>query len=342
MARRTKTGDPVALWRRLINRLENFEQRLESDDLREQVRALVPAVHLLRDLGSSLVPADAAKSARDRILYYLRRYPLTIIAGDELGVVSGISEYARRVRELRVEYGWPIYSGTTAKEMLEEELISGTGEVFGSELPTEAIRAMKADDYVLVGEQDRDAAHRWHLANDIRKMRHLSMRDRLLLYLRENVGKPVTGEELRYVAGDAQSWPRRTRELRTEEGWPVATRNSGRPDLPIGVYVLEADRQSPPHDRHIPDPVRVAVLERDRFRCRCCGWHPSERTSGDPRALLELHHIEHHAEGGSNEPDNLITLCNVHHDEVHRHEIKDRKRFFEWLSNECRRKPGGL
>jgi hypothetical protein len=30
-----------------------------------------------------------------------------------------------------------------------------------------------------------------------------------------------------------------------------------------------------------------------------------------------LHHRKHHAAGGKNVADNLITLCNVHHDAVH-------------------------
>ena len=333
MARLAQTSGPEQIRRRLIDLLYDFEHRLREDDLREQVQALVPAVHALRDLGSSLMP-EHGNSARKRILYYLRRYPLTVIAGDELGVVSGISEYARRVRELRVQFGWPIYSGRTAKEMLEEDEVEGTGDLFGTELPASAIREMQADDYVLIGEQDRDAAHRWNVANTIRKL-DMSVRDRILRYLRENAGQPVTGEELRYVANGATEWGRRTRELRTQEGWPVVTRSSGRPDLDIGVYVLEADRQSPPHDRNIPDPVRVAVLERDDFRCRCCGWEPTERKPGDPRALLELHHIEHHFEGGSNEEDNLIALCNVHHDDVHRKRLNGKKELFDWLNAGC-------
>ena len=326
MARHTKMGDPDQLRRRLIELIGNFERRLEEDDLREQVKALVPAVHLLRDLGSSLVPGDSADSARDRILYYLRRYPLTVIAGDELGVVSGISEYARRIRELRVQCGWPIYSGQTAKEMIEGEV----GEAIDPNLP--AIHVMKANDYILVGAQDRDAAHRWNMANTIRKL-NLPVQGRILRYLRENVGQAVTGEELRYVAKGATEWGRRTRELRTEEGWPVATRSSGRAGLSVGVYVLEADRQLPPHDRNISDSVRVTVLVRDAFRCRCCGWEPTSRMPGDPRALLELHHVKHHAEGGSNEEENLITLCNVHHDEVHRRKLNGAEPFFEWLGS---------
>src|SRR5690606_15138753 len=104
-------------------------------------------------------------------------------------------------------------------------------------------------------EPDTDAARRWHVANRIRKL-NVGVRERVLAYLRENVGHPVFGEELAYVAKQAGDWPRRTRELRTEFGWPVATKTSGRPDLSIGVYVLEEDRQAPEHDRHIPDAVR--------------------------------------------------------------------------------------
>jgi hypothetical protein len=191
--------------------------------------------------------------------------------------------------------------------MVEDEIAAGTGSLFGPSVPHAAIMAMKTDDYILVGEQDRDAAYRWNLAKAIRELakQGVSVQDRILRYLRENVGQPVTGEELRYVAKEATEWGRRTRELRTEEGWPVATKNSGRPDLPVSVYVLEADRQAEPHDRKIPDTVRVSVLERDGFRCRCCHWDPTWRKTGDPRALLELHHIEHHVAGGSNETDKV-------------------------------------
>src|SRR5690625_1033917 len=153
MARLAQTSGPEQIRRRLIDLLYDFEHRLREDDLREQVQALVPAVHALRDLGSSLMP-EHGNSARKRILYYLRRYPLTVIAGDELGVVSGISEYARRVRELRVQFGWPIYSGQTAKEMLEEEEADGIHDLFGPELPASAIREMKADDYVLIRSEE--------------------------------------------------------------------------------------------------------------------------------------------------------------------------------------------
>ncbi len=182
----------------------NFEQELESENLREKVLALIPCFNHLRELGKSLIPAKVAKSARDRILHYFLKYPRVIIKGDELLVISGIQEYARRVRELRTEFGWP-----------------------------------------------------------------------------------------------------------------VMTINSGRPDLDVGVYLLEADRQSPEHDRQIKDAVKREVLRRDGYKCTKCNWSHEEWNRSDPRHL-ELHHAKPHAEGGENTEDNLITLCTVCHDDIHR------------------------
>ncbi len=120
----------------------------------------------------------------------------------------------------------------------------------------------KIGTYFLVVILKGDAAHRWRIANEIRKKK-LGVRDKILEYMRRNVGKHITGEELRYIANDRSEWARRVRELRTEFGWPITTKSTGRPDLPVGVYALEQDRQSPPHDRKIPDSVRREVLRRD-------------------------------------------------------------------------------
>lgn len=263
----------------------------------------------MRDIGKALIPVEYASAARDRILYYFWQYPGTIINGDELLVVSGIQEYARRLRELRVQFGWAIVSGVTIKEMGEDE---------AEEVPDE-LKAMKPNEYILLSAvEDRDAAHRWHVANTIRKERG-SARGRILKLLRANVGRGVTNEELRYVAGDKTEWARRVRELRTEHGWPIATKTTGRPDLGVGVYVLQADRQSPEHDRSIPDDVRRQVLRRDGYECRMCGWSHEEWNPSDPRHL-ELHHTEHHVKGGANVAENLKTLCTVCHDKVHHRE----------------------
>jgi len=317
MPRRSSVSDPEALRTELISLLTEFEQHLKNGDLRQQVRELIPANRLLRDLGGSLLRDETATSARDRILRYLINYAKEIIESEELMVIGGISEYARRVRELRVEFGWKIITGYTVREMIHEDQ-----DAF-SDNP--ALLEMKPDDYMLISTiQDRDAAYRWRLANEIRKDNRLSMRDKILKFLRNNVGAEVSGEELRYVADNRSEWARRVRELRTEQGWPIATQNEGRPDLPIGVYVLEENKQAQAHDRRIKDTVRRAVLVRDKYSCRKCGWNKDKMDPADPRHL-EVHHEVPHIEGGANTADNLVTLCNICHDDVHREAKKKKK-----------------
>ncbi len=288
---------------------------MENNDLRGKVIALIPAFHKLRDLGSSLITTTQSLSARDRVIAYLQHYPKTVVDGDELMVVSGIGEWARRLRELRVQSGWWIYSGVTFKDMADDqpEDAASLEELLGVDA-----RKIKPDQYVLMRpDQDRQAAHRWHVLNDVRKKK-ISVKDKIIEYLRKNVNDQITGEELKYLAKDKKEWARRVRELRTQDGWPIVTRNSGRQDLPVGVYVLEEDRQAFEHDRGIPDPVRVAVLQRDGSKCVECGWNRTMSTPGDPRHMLELHHKQHHKDKGENTVENLVTLCNVHHDEIHR------------------------
>jgi hypothetical protein len=177
---------------------------------------------------------------------------------------------------------------------------------------------MKVTEYLLKADEPNEAAaRRWKVANGIRNGNG-SVQDKVLRYLRANVGQQVTSEELRYVAKDKTEWARRSRELRTQLGWPVTTRFSGDPSLPVGVYVLAEDKQAPPHDRHISEKTRRTVLKRDGYRCRAagCGW-PEGYDREHDRRFLEAHHLVHHANKGSNDPDNLVTLCNICHDEVH-------------------------
>lgn len=309
MTKHSNPGDPEKYRRELIALLENFEDHLKCSELRTQVLELVPATDLLQNLGASLIQGPDAGSARTRILAYMQKYVGIVLSGDELMVVAGISEYARRVRELRVEHGWRILTGMTLKNMEPEELST----LFGTDKPK-----LKPDQYILLSaELDAEAAYRWNVANDIRKEKNISVRDKILKYFRSFVGKEISGEELRYVAGDKTEWARRTRELRTEFGWPVVTRFTGRPDLPVGIYVLEEDRQAPEHDRKIPEAVYRAVLVRDSYSCRDCGWTHEQWNRSDPRHL-EAHHIKQHVDGGSNTADNLMTLCNICHDVRHR------------------------
>src|SRR5438067_482177 len=106
---------------RVISLLKELDLQNPEQDLRPKVQNLIPVFHQLRKLGCSLLPDDAGTAALDRILFYLRRYPHTAIPGDEFMVISGIQEWPRRIRQLRVEFGWRIITGVTAKEMNEEE-----------------------------------------------------------------------------------------------------------------------------------------------------------------------------------------------------------------------------
>lgn len=282
-------------------KLEDLEKPPPSteDELRSRVRLLVDLAYDLRELGihqlSGMIPAE---SAAMRILEYLRLFVGQPVDGEELDVVSGISEYPRRIREWRVEHGWPIKTDGT-RYILER------------------------------GEPDGEEADLWKAMNSIRRT-DASPRDRMLALFQRFPGRTLTTDQLQYVGENADM--RRVRELRTELGWRIATKNTGRPDLKPGEYVLVDPDQMEEHDRHIPDDVIVQVLNRDGTRCRKvgCGWHPRDRVQGDPRQYIEVHHVDWHVAGGSNQPENLVTLCNVHHRELHRERI-DQTLFDAWV-----------
>lgn len=54
--------------------------------------------------------------------------------------------------------------------------------------------------------------------------------------------------------------------------------------------------------------IRKKVFKRDHYQCRVCG---------DTDALT-VHHITPRGEGGTDDLDNLITLCDACHQRVHR------------------------
>lgn len=320
MAKRSpQSEDPKVLLNEFRSLLKDFDKFLVAEtDVRKRVQKFVPLSGHLRHVGLSLLPCDD-RAARDRILRYLLLYPHQVVEGDELAVVGGISEWARRLRELRVQFGWEVASGVTIRQIAESEpeALPDLQKL----LSYDPLK-LKPSQYILLStSEDRDAAHRWNLLNSIRKEK-LSVKDKLLEFFKANVGHEVTGEELRYLAKDASEWARRTRELRTEDGWAVVTRNTGKPELKVGVYMLEHDRQAAPHDRKIPDDVRVSVLVRDKFSCTNCGWSKEQNRPEDPRNFLELHHMVQHVKGGKNTAENLTTLCNVCHDKVHREGAK--------------------
>ena len=283
----------------ITNKLAVLKADCGDLSLREKVLHLVAIFQTARKLNIAVLKTEGidVRAARERIKLYLVRHVGIALDAIELEVVSGISDYGRRIRELRVQDGYKILTGA-------------------SNDPDAGID-LKPSQYLLIREKpDLTAARRWHIANRIRKETALGSQGRVLKYLQANVGQIVTTEELIYV-GQASESPRRARELRTEQGYPVATRFTGRPDLKPGEYVLESEqRTSEPHDRHIPAKVAEEVFSRDHNTCRICGWNHSQWTKQDPR-FLELHHFEAHKAGGQNVTANLLVLCNKCHDDVH-------------------------
>ena len=53
---------------------------------------------------------------------------------------------------------------------------------------------------------------------------------------------------------------------------------------------------------------RSAILHRDNYTCQCCG---------KKNCRLEVHHIKFRSNGGTDDEENLITLCKECHDGVH-------------------------
>jgi len=301
MAKRVRVYDVQRLISEVDQRLHALSADVDRLTLREKVLRLVDLQFKSRCLGVSVVASDGLSetAAMDRIRVYLQRYVGIVIDGAELDVVSGISEYARRIRQLRVEQGYRILTGASPDRESGVDL--------------------KVDQYLLTSAiVDPDAARRWHVANRIRRSPGGS-KSKILAYLQENVGKVVTTEELSYVSGSKSEFGRRTRELRTEDGFAIATKTTGRPDLGIGEYVLlTANRVAEPHDRHIPADVQRQVYERDDNRCQNagCNWSIEQWSTTDAR-ILELHHIQSHASGGANSVQNLVVLCSKCHDDIH-------------------------
>ena len=220
-----------------------------------------------------------------KILAYLSVHVGEVIEGRELAEIAGIWEWARRVRELRVEHGYEITM----------------------------VKAGKHSAYRLEHlDPDLAAAERWQAMNKIRRDPEHGAKDRILALLKAEVTKVVTMDDLRYVA-KVHEVGRRVRELRTEQGW-VITSHVDRTDLKPGQYVLETLEQLPANER-LTAEQRTRILERDDYHCRKCGWG-----IGDPptpgKRFVEVHHRLAVHEGGGSEDENLETLCNFCHDAI--------------------------
>lgn len=236
-------------------------------------------------------PASRGYGAKKQILDYLQSRVGESVHGEELAAVSGIQEWARRVRELRVEAGYEI-----------AELGAGT------------YRLERA-------EPNIENAQQWQLANEIRNSSG-SARQRIERFFQANVGRVITREQVDYVSGIAEG-SRRVRELRDEYGWPIAS-HIDEEALRAGEYRLlsaEPKDRRDPSQRLYPEGLRQRVFERDDYTCQVCGRNRERAlAAGDTRFYLEVHHrvavadeLAGLSKGERNNIENLLTLCHADH-----------------------------
>jgi hypothetical protein len=120
---------------------------------------------------------------------------------------------------------------------------------------------------------------------------------RILDFLLSRVGRKVSLEEIRRTARISE-WARRVRELK-EAGWPIEH------DVSEQTYTLTAANPTQPakEGAAVSRTKRYEILARDFHRCRSCGRGP------DDGAKLHVDHMLPRDWGGSNDDENLHTLC---------------------------------
>lgn len=64
--------------------------------------------------------------------------------------------------------------------------------------------------------------------------------------------------------------------------------------------------------------ARMKALVRDDFACQAHQLDLCEESCGESRlSKLHVHHLKMRINGGSHELDNLLTLCELHHEQIH-------------------------
>jgi hypothetical protein len=280
---------------------DGFEELAALLDEMADVLARARPAHIARNewlevcarIGELIVEFDGVRrrisralgypSARSAILKYFQNHLGEVLNRDQIKGVAGIDDWARRVRELRVEEGYRISSQENRQDLSPGQYV------------LEAL------------EPDAELAEQWQTAKRIRNASG-SAKDRILELLQLLHPRPADMEQLAYVA-KIQEWPRRMREL-SEEGWQVVS-NVDDPSLAPGSYRLDSQERLPPRARQAIQ-LRHQILERDNRSCQRCG-----RTPNKDGVRLQIHHKILVKDGGTNEPSNLLTLCSDCHAGVH-------------------------
>jgi len=282
-------SDPVQEFGQALERLAALERDVAAgaryDEVSEAVRQLRLAV--LRAYSSRPHRQGRGQGARARILEYLAAHIGEWVSGEELSAVSGIQEWARRVRELRVEDGYDIEESNGRYRMRSRD--------------PDTLRRL-----------------RWRTVTKVKEGE--STPERKVATLLESLqGIPVLVDELNRVAG-TKDGTRLARQLRTDHQWPIET-DADNSSLTAGEYRLVT--ASPYHrlpggQELFSEDVRRALYRRDGHRCWTCGG-VAGRTESVPANpfFLVVRHLD--ASGNAlqklpasvlNDLSRLATSCN--------------------------------
>lgn len=285
--------DAVAALRRAAEELGRLAERIEvGEGSRDEFSGIAATImgSVVRLYGPR-PRAKAGHGAKWSILQRLSDRLGQRVHREELAVVAGIDDWARRLRELRVEHGYDI-----------EHVENGW--------------------YVLHSrDPDTEKAAEWKTANRIRRKK-LSVADKVKEIFSAYPGRVIRRDLLDYVAASKKEATRRARELRDEHGWPIISHIDD-PDLAISEYMLlsaDPSDRADPNQRQFPLATREAVFQRDGYRCQGCRRTRQEAlAAGDTRFILEVDHAVGVAETSSMtdaekaDPSNLQTLCHGCH-----------------------------
>ncbi|MBP2323044.1 biotin operon repressor [Kibdelosporangium banguiense] len=185
-------------------------ERVTEDDWQDASAAVGLSMALHRENMARVGVLLGLGGAQKRLLRYLLRHVGQVVSGPELSGVAGIAEWPRRIRELRVEEGWPIESGVQRS-------------------------TLRPDEYILLrGERDEELARKWQLASDIRRSSG-TVRDRILAFLKAVSPQAADRDDLEYVAKSG-TWKPAIGDLR-DEGWDIRSADED-PQLAPGSYRL--------------------------------------------------------------------------------------------------------
>ena len=286
------TSEAASHLRDLARRLDAIADGLSEQTTRADLDQVIADLRIfaVRQFGRK-PRAPRGEGGGPQILRHLQNHVGEWLDGEEVAVVSGIGEWARRIRELRVEQGYDIIQDE-GKYLLKD------------------------------AEPNAALAARWQTMNKIRNSGG-SGKDRIKAFLRAYVGEVVSRDDIDYIAHPWKEGSRRSRELRDELGWPFESHIEDKMLRP-GEYRLvsfDEDDLMDPRQRLYGEKLRNRIYERDEFTCQNCGQNRFKaEAAGDRRFYLEVHHRHALADqlydlppDQLNDESNLVTYCHRCH-----------------------------